>query len=215
MKLEKSLCGMAQSPENWFHIIDPVLVDIGFVPLKSGTSVYVYNRERVKIILTLYVDDLLLAGNDAEAMAMVKSQLKQQFKMTDMGEESLVWGVEIKRDRQLGTLTISREAYSKPILESFGMSDCKPTSAPGYGPELSKNQPKDTPLDEGESRRYQGIVGRLMYIAQGLRYDLIYTTGQLARPMSRPSKVHLAAAKHALRYLAGTTDYHITYKKEG
>ena len=116
--------------------IDPVLVDIGFVPLKSDTCVYVNNRE---IILTLYVDDLLLAGNDAEAMAMVKSQLKQQFKMTDMGEESLVWGVEIKRDRQLGTLTISREAYSKPILESFGMSDCKPTSAPGYGPELSKN----------------------------------------------------------------------------
>ena len=52
MKLEKSLCGLAQSPENWFHIIDPVLVDIGFVPLKSGTSVYVYNREGVKIILT-------------------------------------------------------------------------------------------------------------------------------------------------------------------
>ena len=54
-----------------------------------------------------------------------------------------------------------------------------------------------------------------MYIAQGLRYDLIYATGQLARPMSKPSKVHLVAAKHALRYLAGTTDFHITYKKEG
>ena len=54
-----------------------------------------------------------------------------------------------------------------------------------------------------------------MYIAQGLHYDLIYTTGQLARPMSKPSKVHLVAAKHALRYLAGTTDFPITCKKEG
>ena len=90
---------------------------------------YVYNREGIKIILTLYVDDLLLAGNNAEAMAMVKSQLKQRFKMTDMGEESLVLGIEIKRDRQLGTLTISQE----DILERFGMSGCKPTSGHSAG----------------------------------------------------------------------------------
>ena len=73
MQLEKSLYGLAQSPGNWFHTIDPVLVDIGFVPLKSDTWVYVYNCEGVKIILTLYVDDLLLAGNNAEAMPMVNS----------------------------------------------------------------------------------------------------------------------------------------------
>ena len=73
MQLEKSLYGLAQSPGNWFHTIDPVLVDIGFVPLKSDTCVYVYNREGVKFILTLYVDDLLLAGNNAEAMAMVRA----------------------------------------------------------------------------------------------------------------------------------------------
>ena len=83
----------------------------------------VYNREAVKIILSLYVDDLLLAGNNAEALAMVKSQLKQLFKMTDMGEASLVLGTEIKRDRQLSTLTISQVTYSKSILERFGMSD--------------------------------------------------------------------------------------------
>ena len=80
------------------------------------------------------------------------------------------------------------------------MSVCKPTSTPGYGPELSNKQPEDTLLDEEETRHYQGIVGCLMYIAQGLRYDLIYATAQLARPMPKPSKVHLVAAKHALHY---------------
>ena len=95
------------------------------------------------------------------------------------------------------------------------MSDCRPTSTPGYGPELSDKQPEDTLLDEEETRRYQGIVGCLMYIAQGLRDDLVYATGQLARQMSKPSKVNLAAAMHAVPYLAGKTDFHITYKKEG
>ena len=75
---------------------------------------------------------------------MIESQLKQRFKMTGMREASYVLGIKIKGDRQLGTLTISQEAYSKSILERFGMSDCKPTSTPGYGPELSQ----DTLLDE-------------------------------------------------------------------
>ena len=79
MQLEKSFYELAKSPGNWFHTIDPVPVEIGFVPLKSDTCVYVYNRKGVKIVLTLYVDDLLLAGNNAEAMAMVKSQLNQRF----------------------------------------------------------------------------------------------------------------------------------------
>ena len=78
--------------------------------------------------------------------------------MTDMGEASLVLGIEIKRDRQLGTLTISEEAYSKSILERFWISYCTPTSTPGYGLKLSNKQPEDT-LDEEETWCYQGIVG--------------------------------------------------------
>ena len=64
MKLRKSLYGLAQSPGNWFHIIDPALVSIGFVPLKSDTCIYIYDHDGIIIILTLYVDDLLVIGGD-------------------------------------------------------------------------------------------------------------------------------------------------------
>lgn len=213
MKLEKSLYGLAQSPGNWFNTIDPALVEIGFVPLQSDTCVYLYDHDGVRIYLTLYVDDLLLASNNSNAMAMVKEKLKHRFKMTDMGPVSLVLGMEIKRDLELGTLTISQEAYSKSILERFGMSECKPTTTPGYGSELSNQQPEETLLDEDEKKRYQGIVGCLMYVSQVLRYDIMYAVGQLARPMAKPSKIHMVAAKHTLRYLAGTTKFSITYKR--
>ena len=128
--------------------------------------------------------------------------------MTDMGEGSLVLGREIKNDRYAGTLKISQEAYCKSILERLGILDCKPTSTPGYGRTT-------IPRTHFSSRRNQGIVGSLMYIAQVLRYDIRYATGQWARPMAKPSKVHMAAAKHTLRYLAGTTNFDITYKKGG
>ena len=93
------------------------------------------------------------------------------------------------------------------------MSECKPTNTPGYGPELSNQQPDETLLDEEEKKRYQGIVGCLMYVSQVLRYDIMYAVGQLARPMAKPSKIHMVAAKHTLRYLAGTTGFGITYKR--
>ena len=125
-----------------------MLVEVGFVALKSDPCVYLYDHNGAKIHLTLYVDDLLLAGNDSNAISMVKGKLQNHFKMTDMGEASLVLEMEIKRDREAGTLTISQEAYCKSILERLGMSDCKPTSTPGYGSIISNNQPEDTRLNE-------------------------------------------------------------------
>ena len=54
-----------------------------------------------------------------------------------------------------------------------------------------------------------------MYFAQVCRYDILNTVNQLARAMSKPSKAHMGAAKHLLRYLAGSTDLSITYKQQG
>ena len=68
MRLEKSLYGLAQRPGNCFHTIDPVLKIIGFVPLKSDTCVYIYKHNGVTIILTLYVDDLLVIGGNIEVI---------------------------------------------------------------------------------------------------------------------------------------------------
>ena len=71
--------------------------------------------------MTLYVDDLLTASNNSDAMAMVEEKLKQRLKMTDIGAVSLVLGKAIKRGLERGNLTISQEAYSESILDIFGM----------------------------------------------------------------------------------------------
>ena len=93
------------------------------------------------------------------------------------------------------------------------MANCKPTSTPGCGPELSIKQLENTLLNDKETQRYQAITRSLMYLAQITRYDIMYSTCQLARGMSRPSKVHMGASKHLLRYLAGNTDFTLVYKK--
>ena len=107
MQLEKSLYGLAQSPGNWFNTIDPALVEISFVPLQSDTCVYLYDHDGVRIYLTLYVNDLVVVSNNSDAMAMVRGLFKDLFKTTGMGAVSLVLGIEIQRELERGTLTIS------------------------------------------------------------------------------------------------------------
>ena len=74
-------------------------------------------------------------------------------------------------------------------------------------------QPEATLLGKGDTQRYEAIVGSVMFLAQFTRYDIMYACSQLARALSKPCKVHMAAAKHLLRYLAGTNDFAITYKR--
>ena len=124
-----------------------------------------------------------------------------------MGGVSLALGMQTTRDREKKTLTISREEYTKSILERFGMANCKPVGTPSFGSELSTKQREETLLSKEETQRYQAITGSVMYLGQISRYDIVYSSGQLARAMSRPAKVYTGAAKHLLRYLCGVGWY--------
>ena len=108
---------------------------------------------------------------------------------------ALVLGMQITRDREKKTLTIGQE-YTKSILARFGMANCKPVGTPSFGSELSTNQPEETLLGKEETQRYQAITGSVMYLAQILRYDIMYSSGQLACALSRPAKEHMGAATY-------------------
>ena len=81
MKLGKSLYGVAQSPGNWWRTIDPLLITLEFVPLKSDTCIYIYRKNGIVVILTLYVDDLLLVGADIQVIESIKRKMMERFKI--------------------------------------------------------------------------------------------------------------------------------------
>ena len=135
------------------------------------------------------MDDLLVIGGDIQLIDKIRSKLMEKLKMTDMGDVSFVLGMQITREREKKTLTISQEEYTKSILERFGVANCKPVT-PGFGSERSTKQPEETLLSKEETQRYQAITGAVMDLTQILRYDIMYSSGQLARVMSKPSKVN-------------------------
>ena len=93
-----------------------LLISIGFVPLKSDTCTYIYNHDGVIIILTLYVDDLVVIGGDIQMTKRIIKMI-EEFKMTDMGDVSLVLETQITPGREKKTLTISQEEYTKSICK--------------------------------------------------------------------------------------------------
>ena len=139
----------------------------------------------------------------------------RRFDTKCMGDVSMVLGMQITRDREKGTFTISQAYYTKSVLETCGMGECKAVYTIGVGPELSINQGEGDFLSKADTLRYQSIVGSVMYLAQESRYDILYGVNQLARAMSNPSKARMGAGKHLLRYLAASIDFNITYSQGG
>ena len=215
IRLLKSLYGLRQSPRCWYGTVDEHVVAIGFKSLKSNPCVYIYSEGSAIYVLTFYVDDVLLLGKDRKVPERIKRKLMGRFSMTDMGDVSLVFGMEVTRDRTKGTVTITQENFVKSLLERYGMGNCNPAHTPGVGKELSLDQPEENILNKEDRRRFQAITGSVMGLGQVTCYDTGYAVNHLARALSKPSKAHMAAAKHLLRYLAGTTNFVITYKRGG
>ena len=129
-KLDKSLYGLAQRPQNWWKTIDPKLIEIGFVPLKSDSCVYIYNHNNTVVIITLYVDDLLVIGSNACVIETIKKKLNDNFQMSDLGDVSLVLGMQVTRDRKKGEVSnCLRSPTQTGVTTSTTASPRQPTSS--------------------------------------------------------------------------------------
>ena len=95
---------------------------------------------------------------------MLKEKLMSRFATTDMGDISFILGMQVIRNRENGTLTISQANYSRSVLEKYGMRECKPVNTPGAGKQLSLDQPEGNRLNDTEMQRYQAITGSLIYL---------------------------------------------------
>ena len=190
--------------------MDDHLSNISFRSLKSDPCVYVFEDKTGTAILTLYVDGILLLGNNKQLLGKPKKS-----EMMDLGGVSKALGMNVTRDRENGTITIAQKKYTEDIFERYNMTNCNVAFTPGVGPEISLDQSADRLLDEQGKQRYQSIAGALVYLVRVSRYDVLYAVNQLASAMSKPSEAHMGAAKHVLRYLAGSVSFPITYKRGG
>lgn len=140
------------------------------------------------------MDDIIISGNNLEAIKVTKSLLKQQFKLKDM--EQLKYFLEIEVSRSNKGIAISQRKYALEILEDVGYLGAKPTSCPM---EENLSLSKDEECIPNPST-YRRLVGRLIFLTI-TRPDLVYPVHILSRFMDKPWAPHMEVAYHVLRYL--------------
>jgi hypothetical protein len=84
-KLQKSIYGLKQASRSWNLCFDEVVKGFGFIKNVEESCVYKKISESIVVFLVLYVDDILLIGNDIPMMETVKSSLRKSFSIKDLG----------------------------------------------------------------------------------------------------------------------------------
>ncbi|RVW29585.1 Retrovirus-related Pol polyprotein from transposon TNT 1-94 [Vitis vinifera] len=133
-----------------------------------------------------------------------------------MGDATYVIGIKIQRDRFQGLLGLSQETYINKVLERFRMKDCSPSIAPivkGDRFNLDQCPKNDLEREKMKNIPYASAVGSLMYVHVCTIPDIAFAVGMLGRYQSNPSIDHWKAAKKVMRYLQGTKDYMLMYRR--
>lgn len=212
-KLKKSLYGLKQSGRQWFLKLDEKLRMLGLKPSTADPCVYTLGDGEDIVILTVYVDDLVLASKNNSKLTNLRENLKKEFKMKDMGQIHYCLGLEIDYQKEKGVLKISQKKYTQEILKKFNMEDSKPVVTP-FDLNL-KFEDEFQVKEEFQNLPYRKLIGSLMYLTMGTRVDITYAVNYLSQFNSKYSDVHWKAAKRILRYLKGTSDHGIEYKRSG
>jgi hypothetical protein len=129
-KMKKSLYGLKQSPRTCYQKFDTHMLGLGFTRSKEDHCVYFKLIGDHLIYLVLYVDEMLLIGNNKEIIQYVKTQFSSKFDMKDLSASNFILGMEIKRDWKKRKLWLNQRKYVETILERFNMQECKLVKVP-------------------------------------------------------------------------------------
>ncbi|KAM1216942.1 hypothetical protein ACFX2J_013172 [Malus domestica] len=169
---------------------------------------FVSKFERTKVVrdavvfLVLYVDDILLFGNDTAVLSSVKVWLSKTFHMKDLGNASYVLGIKLYRDRSRKLITLSQSMYIDKVLSRFQMAQSKKGLLPvRHGIHLSKFMGPKTPEEIRQMSviPYASAIGSLMYAMICTRLDIAYVVSITNRYQSNPGLEHWAAVKMVLK----------------
>ena len=203
-KLNKSIYGLKQSGRNWNNLLHEFLIDNQFTQSQSDNCVYTRYTQDGLVIILIWVDDLIIAANNDKLMSEVKHMLGSKFAMKDLGRLSYFLGMRFEQGE--GYVKMDQSHYVNKLLEKHNMSECKPRSTP--------SEPKiESEGEEVDEKKYREIVGSLIYLMICTRPDICWIVTRLSQFLSRPLQSHWVAAKHVLRYLKGTIDQNLCYRK--
>ena len=195
-RLHKSLYGLKQASRQWFAKFSEAICSAGFEQSRADYSFFTRKQGKSFTALLIYVDDILITGNDIASIDATKKFLHSNFRIKKLGNLKYFLGIEVSTSKS--GIFISQRKYALEIIADAG---------------LLGSAPIDTPMERGlklsdesdllkNSSQYRRLVGRLIYLTIS-RPDITYVVHVLSRFMHQPRKLHMEAALRVIRYLKG------------
>ena len=207
-KLRKSLYGLKQSGRNWFRLLESFLLDDCSFQNNIDPCTFILRTDAdEKMIILVWVDDLIMVSSSQELLNCIKEQLKKRFEMKDLGEVIHFLGIEFSRDGD--KMMMKQTQYLKNILKRFQMESCRPRTSPCESNTQVYEQ-DDEPFDP---RTYREAVGSLVYAMVSTRPDLCYAVSKLSQTLSNPTTGNWQMLKHVFQYIQGTLDLGLVFRK--
>ncbi|CAI7841905.1 unnamed protein product [Closterium sp. NIES-54] len=203
--LRRPVYGLHQAPLEWHDTLRTALAALGFAPSTADPSLFLRTDTSLPPFYVLvYVDDLVFATADTEALTLVKSELQKRHTCTNMGELRSYLGLQITWDRARRTITLTQSHMVHQVLQRFGFLFSSPQPTPMSTNHWLSAPPSDESVEP--SGPYPELVGCLMYLMTCTQPDLAYPLSILACYLApgRHQKVHWDATKRVLRYLCST-----------
>jgi hypothetical protein len=156
----------------------------------------------------MYVDDIIITGDEVVEIRHLKDNLSKQFEVKDLGQLRYFLDLDIARSPK--GILLSQRKCVLDLLTETGMLGCRPASTP-----IDPNHKLHAKCgDLVNKERYQRLVGRLIYLCH-TRPDISYVVSVVSRYMHEPRKGHLDAVYHILRYLKSCPGKGIIFQSHG
>lgn len=206
-RLKKSLYGLRQAPRCWYSKLTTALEEFGFSHEYADHSLFSKVRGSICLHILVYVDDFIIACNDAVVLQEFKDYLQRCFRMKDLGKLKYFLGFEVARNAS--GFYLSQRKYALDIISETGLLGAKPSLVPI---ELNHQLARAAgPL--ANAHQYRRLIGRLIYLTN-TRPDLAYSIHILAQFMQKPLLPHWEAALKVVRYLKGSAGQGIFLKAD-
>jgi hypothetical protein len=205
--LSKAIYSLKQAPRAWYSALKHALTEFDFLNSKSDSSLFVFDIGSTFAYCLVYVDDLIITGNNTAFVASIVDHLGRKFSIKDLGSLHFFLGVEVIPTA--AGLFLSQHKYIRDLLAKTSMDGARDVATP-----LSPSVPLQ--LDDGsssvDSTEYYQVIGALQYLSL-TRPDISFAVNKLSQFMHHPKQTHWTTTKRLLRYLKNTIFHGVTISK--
>ncbi|CAM8902375.1 unnamed protein product [Rhodiola kirilowii] len=128
LRLPSFLYGLKQAPRAWSKRFSSVITAAGFFASDHDPAFFIYSSSRGRTLLLLYVDDIIITGDDSDYITFVKDKLHTLFLMTDVGPLSYLIGIEISSNPE--GFFLSQDKYIRDLLDCASLTDHRTIDTP-------------------------------------------------------------------------------------